>query len=172
MILAEVVGTVALGIILGSLSSMFTSSRLLDDRVDKQLAELREYLNEKHVPPKLRSRVRHYMELLYRRRTGYDEKQLLAQLPAPLAREMVDLLYRCVSKTLGKSSKHLCSPCKACLAASRLVVCSKKLEAVPGLRGLPDEVFNVDFGADDVFNVDFGADDAVLVLILVLMMLY
>lgn len=94
VILAEVVGTVALGLILGSLSSMFTTARLLEDRVERQLAELREFLEEKEVPPKLRNRIRHYMELLYRRRTGYDEKELLSKLTPPLAREMIDLLYR------------------------------------------------------------------------------
>ena len=37
--------------------------------MERQLAELREYLTEKRVPKKLRGRVRHYMELLYRHKT-------------------------------------------------------------------------------------------------------
>ena len=45
------------------------TSRLLEDKVERQLAELREYLTEKRVPKKLRGRVRHYMELLYRHKT-------------------------------------------------------------------------------------------------------
>jgi hypothetical protein len=81
VIMMEVVGTVALGLLLGSLSSMFTTSRLLEDRVERQLAELREFLTEKRVPKKLKNRVRHYMELLYRHKTGYDEQGLLMALP-------------------------------------------------------------------------------------------
>jgi uncharacterized membrane protein YciS (DUF1049 family) len=81
VIMMEVVGTVALGLLLGSLSSLFTTSRLLEDRVERQLAELREFLTEKRVPKKLKNRVRHYMELLYRHKTGYDEQGLLMALP-------------------------------------------------------------------------------------------
>ena len=102
VILMEVVGTVALGLILGSLSSMFMvrataslslherrlanpkspfdgdhqTSRLLEDKVERQLAELREYLTEKRVPKKLRGRVRHYMELLYRHKTVRHKREI------------------------------------------------------------------------------------------------
>jgi hypothetical protein len=106
----EVVGTVALGLILGSLSSMFMTTRLLEDKVERQMAELREYLTEKRIPKKLRNRVRHYMELLYRKKTGYNEQHLMALLPPSLGRELIEQLYR------------------------------SKIDALPGMRGLPDEV--------------------------------
>ena len=110
VIAMEVAGTVVLGLILGSLSSMFTSTRLLEDKVERQMAELREYLNERNVPRQLRARIRHYMELFYRKKTGYDEKKLLAHLPPTLGRQLLEELYE------------------------------SKIEAVPGMRGLPDEV--------------------------------
>lgn len=106
----EVVGTVALGLILGSLSSIFMTSRLLEDKVERQMAELREFLTEKRVPKNLRNRVRHYMDLLYRHKTGYNEQHLMELLPPSLARELIEQLYH------------------------------SRIEALPGMRGLPDEV--------------------------------
>ena len=110
VIAMEVAGTVVLGLILGSLSSIFTSSRILDDKVERQMAELREYLNEKNMPKALGERIRHYMELFYSKRTGYNETQLLAHLPPTLGRELLEELY------------------------------DSKIEAIPGMRGLPHEV--------------------------------
>eukprot|EP01043_Picozoa_sp_COSAG02_P022233 COSAG02_NODE_1150_length_14208_cov_5.805231_4_plen_438_part_00 len=106
----EVVGTVALGLILGSLSSMFMTTRLLEDKVERQMAELREFLAEKRVPKNLRNRVRHYMDLLYRHKTGYNEQHLMELLPPSLARELIEQLYH------------------------------SRIEALPGMRGLPGEV--------------------------------
>ena len=77
VILCEVIGTVACGVILGTLSSMFMATRLLEEKVDRELAELREFLEVKKIPRKVRNKVRRYMEHLYRCKTGYDEQELL-----------------------------------------------------------------------------------------------
>ena len=52
--------------------------------MERQLAELREYLTEKRVPKKLRGRVRHYMELLYRHKTVRHTREFP---PIPKPRE-------------------------------------------------------------------------------------
>lgn len=94
VILCEVIGTVTCGVILGTLSSMFMASRLLEEKVDRELAELREFLEVRRIPKKLKLRVRRYMEHLFRRKTGYNEKELLEHLPPALSSELLNHLYR------------------------------------------------------------------------------
>ena len=73
---------------------MFMATRLLEEKVDRELAELREFLEMRRVPKKVRNKVRRYMEHLYRRKTGYDEQELLERLPPALSKELLDHLYR------------------------------------------------------------------------------
>ena len=53
-------------VVLGTVGTQLVSSKLLHDRVDRQLAELREFLYEKRVEPELRKKIRTHMEHLYR----------------------------------------------------------------------------------------------------------
>ena len=103
VILCEVIGTVACGVILGTLSSMFMATRLLEEKVDRELAELREFLEVKKIPRKVRNKVRRYMEHLYRCKTGYDEQELLDRYVCALRswsrRAFIDA--RCVQAASG-----------------------------------------------------------------------
>ena len=103
VILCEVIGTVACGVILGTLSSMFMATRLLEEKVDRELAELREFLEVKKIPRKVRNKVRRYMEHLYRCKTGYDEQELLDRYACALRSwsRRPSIYARCVQAASG-----------------------------------------------------------------------
>ena len=87
-ILAELFGCVLFAMLIGTLGSMMVGKlprhfwrldpvcrsparrplrpgeKLLEEKVNRQLAELREFMDVRRIPKELRVRVRHYMELL------------------------------------------------------------------------------------------------------------
>ena len=50
----QLMGAIVFAIVLGTVNTLLMSSRLLHERVDRRLAELREFLREKAVAPDLR----------------------------------------------------------------------------------------------------------------------
>ena len=90
---AEIFGCLMFATIIGTVSSVAMGQKLLEEKVTRQLAELREFLASKGISRDLRIRVRRYMETLYAAKTGFDEAEVLAQLPPPMAQEVIDCLY-------------------------------------------------------------------------------
>ena len=99
---------------------MFMATRLLEEKVDRELAELREFLEMRRVPKKVRNKVRRYMEHLYRRKTGYDEQELLERLPPALSKELLDHLYRSQLQAVAIFNGL---PVRACVRALELCDC-------------------------------------------------
>ena len=62
------------GVIIGLFGTILLQQKLLEVKVDQQLGELREFLAQKRVSKKVSSHVRKYMSVLYRKKTGYNEK--------------------------------------------------------------------------------------------------
>jgi hypothetical protein len=58
-----------------------------------QLAELREFMQAKAIPRELRIKVRRYMETLYEQKSGFDEQQILRELPPAMAQELLNFMY-------------------------------------------------------------------------------
>ena len=56
---------------------------------DMQLAELREFMQAKAIPKQLRIKIRRYMETLYEQKSGFDEQQVLRELPPAMAQELL-----------------------------------------------------------------------------------
>jgi hypothetical protein len=63
-----------------------------------QLSELREFLHVKRIPKPLRGKVRRYMEVLYEHKSGFDEKDVLSQLPPAISQELLHCMYRPIIK--------------------------------------------------------------------------
>lgn len=67
---------------------------LLEERITRKLAELREFMNEKQVPKATRKKVKKFMEEYYRSKAGYDEAEVINNLPPSIAVELLDSIYR------------------------------------------------------------------------------
>ena len=48
----------------GTVGQLLMSSKILEEKVDMQLAELREFMAQKRLPKGLRKRIREFMETL------------------------------------------------------------------------------------------------------------
>ena len=69
-IVCQIFSAVLFGLIIGTVGQLLLSSKLLEEKVDKQLAELREFMAAKRIPRSLRRRIRDFMETLFRSKTG------------------------------------------------------------------------------------------------------
>ena len=92
-IFAMIFGCLMFATIIGTVSSVAMGQKLLEEKVTRQLAELREFLQSKGINKPLRIRVRRFMETLYTAKSGFDEAEVLRQLPPPMAQEVLHCLY-------------------------------------------------------------------------------
>lgn len=93
-LILQLIGAIVFGMVIGTVGTLLMSSKLLEEKVDRQLAELREFMQEKKIPKPLRKRIRDFMEQLYKAKTGYDVKDVLDHLPPKLSGELLDSMYR------------------------------------------------------------------------------
>ena len=93
MMFLTVVGVIVTASIIGAVSSTVVNQNLLEAKVTRQLAELREFLVEQKLPRELTGKIRRYMEQLYRQKTGYDVQEVMSSLPPGLKAEMLDHMY-------------------------------------------------------------------------------
>ena len=93
-LLVSLMGAIVSAIVVGSVCSIFLSKSLADQKVDKQLAELRDYLTTQKIPAELNKEIRTYMEHLYRMKTGYDIREVLDTLPTGIKMKLLDHMYR------------------------------------------------------------------------------
>ena len=98
-IIAEMFGCLMVAVLIGSLGSMMVGQKLLEEKVEKQVCELREFMEAKGIPKDLRVKIRHYMETLYESKSGFDESEVLSQLPPAMAQELLSHMYQ---KILGQ----------------------------------------------------------------------
>ncbi len=92
-IVAELFGCIIFATLIGSLGSIMMSKKLLDQKVEYQLEELREYGRVKGLPKSLQKRMRLILEDAYRE-TAFDENKVLAQLPAAVQREVREHIFQ------------------------------------------------------------------------------
>lgn len=95
-IVAEMFGCLMFAVLIGSLGSMMVGQKLLEEKVDKQLCELREFMEAKGIPKDLRIKIRRYMETLYVSKSGFDESEVLSQLPPAMAHELLSHMYQTI----------------------------------------------------------------------------
>ena len=93
-ICAEMFGCLSFAMLIGTLGSIMVGQKLLEEKVSKQRAELREFMEAKGIPKALRGKIRRFMETLYEQRSGFDEHEVLSQLPPAMAQELLDTMYR------------------------------------------------------------------------------
>jgi potassium voltage-gated channel Eag-related subfamily H protein 8 len=93
-IMAEMFGSLMFAVLIGVLGSMMVGQKLLEEKVSKQLSELREFMQAKGIPKELRIKIRRYMETLYEHKSGFDEGDVLRQLPPAMAQELLHSMYK------------------------------------------------------------------------------
>ena len=64
--LSQIIGCAIFSIVIGLFGSLLVERKMLEQKVETQLGELREFLQQKRVPKKLAQQVRQYMRVLYR----------------------------------------------------------------------------------------------------------
>ena len=92
--LLQLIGAIVFGFIIGTVGTILMSWGLLEERISRKLAELREFMNEKNVPKATRKKVKKFMEDYYRSKAGYDETEVVSALPPAIAVELLDSIYR------------------------------------------------------------------------------
>eukprot|EP01043_Picozoa_sp_COSAG02_P022046 COSAG02_NODE_1134_length_14376_cov_382.343700_2_plen_705_part_00 len=93
-IIAEMFGSLMFAVLIGMTGSMMVGQKLLEEKVASQIAELREFMEAKRIPKSLRVKIRKYMETLYEEKSGFDEKEVLAQLPPAMAQDLLHHMYK------------------------------------------------------------------------------
>ena len=94
VILLQLMGAIVFGFIIGTVGTILMSWGLLEEKITRKLAELREFMKEKNVPVLTRKKVKKYMEEYYRSKTSYDEREVVENLPPAMAVELLDSIYR------------------------------------------------------------------------------
>jgi hypothetical protein len=94
VIVLQLMGAIVFGFIIGTVGTILMSWGLLEERITRKLAELREFMNEKNVPLATRKKVKKFMEDYYRAKAGYDETEVINNLPPNIAVELLDSIYR------------------------------------------------------------------------------
>lgn len=94
VILLQLMGAIVFGFIIGTVGTILMSWGLLEEKITRKLAELREYMKEKNVPKSTRTKVKKCMEDFYRSKAGYDETEVISALPPAIALELLDSIYR------------------------------------------------------------------------------
>ena len=79
--------------LIGVLGSMMVGQKLLEEKVASQVAELREFMAAKGIPKDLRIKIRRFMETLYEHKSGFDEREVLQNLPPAMAQELLNHMY-------------------------------------------------------------------------------
>ena len=90
----QLMGAIVFGFIIGTVGTILMSWGLLEEKIARKLAELREFMNEKNVPKPTRKKVKKFMEEFYRSKAGYDEREVVNALPPAIALELLDSIYR------------------------------------------------------------------------------
>ena len=107
---AELFGTIVFGTLVGTVGNIISTSRKLEERQEGEIAEIKEFMRAKHLPPELQRKVRKYLVVLFKQTKAFDEKKVMAKLPPNLAFELMDHLY------------------------------GERIKQVPLFRGLPEDV--------------------------------
>ena len=100
--------------LIGIMGSMMVGNKLLEEKVQTQVVELREFMQHRGISKPLRARVRKYMETLYQQRSGFNEREILMQLPPALAQELLSSMYRPVVEEIPMFAGAL-RPCSHAL---------------------------------------------------------
>ena len=119
-IAAELLSCLLYAKVIGLMGASMVGQQLLDQHVQKQIIELREFMQAKQVPQHLRRQVRRYMENFYQVKSGFDEQQMLGDLPPKMAEDLMEHIYREIVQGVGFLSEignqdtlvHICSKLK------------------------------------------------------------
>ena len=88
---AEIVvllGTCIYVIVIGTVSSLVTSNNSNEAKSKQKMEEMEQYMKFRKLPSELQAKIRDYFEFLWKSRKGWDEKQILQDLPQYLRMEI------------------------------------------------------------------------------------
>ena len=134
VIMLQLMGAIVFGFIIGTVGTILMSWGLLEEKISRKMAELREFMNEKHVPKSTRKKVKKFMEEYYRAKAGYDESEVVSALPPAIALELLDSIYRgALLKVPIFKDLDDDVICRICLLMKPLHIAKGRLGATPAL---------------------------------------
>ena len=106
--MAYLTGVFAGEIVMGNVSQQ---------RFNEKMGEIREFMSARNVPQRLRRKVMAFYDVLYKSGTIFDEEDVLADFPPRLRRQVVDIIFEDVIKTVpffrGLDDHGVYRPCLA-----------------------------------------------------------
>lgn len=92
-IVIELLGVGMFGYMIGNIASLLANMDIARAKYTEKLTRLNLYLDYHHVPGNLRQRIRRYYKYIWESRRGYDENQILADLPSGLQKDLAIFLH-------------------------------------------------------------------------------
>lgn len=90
---SEVAVGLLFGLIAGTMSSIVMTATMAEQLYKENMWKIKEFLNAKEVPQALRARIVASYETIYQRKTVFDDKEILEQLPPIISTDLVNFMY-------------------------------------------------------------------------------
>jgi len=87
-IVVEVVGAGLYGYVIAIFASLIANMDSARSKFLEQISEIQAFLNFRKIPPQLQRQIHHYFDYLWESRRGYNESDVLADLPTSLRRKV------------------------------------------------------------------------------------
>ena len=92
-IVLETLGLVLFGVVIGSMTTYISNGKANEQKYKQQMDTLHDFFRARDIPYDLRKNVRMFYDNLLRKKTVFDEKEIVSNLPPALGKEVVYALY-------------------------------------------------------------------------------
>jgi len=103
------IGALVFGYMLSAIGNMLSNVDTNAVKLNSKLDEVKDFTRWHHMNPELGSRVRHYFEYFYARKSAMDEDAIIANLAPALKREVVQHLLRKTVQRIPMFSFEYCA---------------------------------------------------------------
>lgn len=93
VIFIELAGAIVYAIVIGNIGLLVSKLQASSQRYAEKMDSLQEYMRYRNLPIDLQRRIREYHELAWHRLGGYDEEEMLLDLPFNLQHEVADVMH-------------------------------------------------------------------------------
>jgi len=87
-------GAAIYGVIIGNIANIIASIDIAKSQFREKMENISTFLKYRNIPGKIQTRIREYYDYLWESRRGYEESQLLSDLPKSLKTQVAFILNR------------------------------------------------------------------------------
>jgi voltage-gated potassium channel len=150
---AQLMGAGAFGYIIGNIATLLTNIDIVKTRHRERVDRVDNYMKSKKMPKRLQERVHHYYNYMWHTRKGYDDAEILAELPESFRYEFTLFLNKSIIEKVPMFKdadpsllKEILYCLKPCLYAPGDAICS--------FGEIGDEMYFINKGAVEVLSKD------------------